>query len=64
MTTRKTIQIPVKLLYYLRNNVQKEYRRHHPDMKMIKLSDAKLFYETVKFYVKNTTFQLDEEDEL
>jgi phage terminase small subunit len=64
MTTNKTISVPVKLIDYLRKNAQSEYRRHHPEMKMIKLSDPKMLYEVLKFYCKNTPFELEDDDGL
>jgi uncharacterized pyridoxamine 5'-phosphate oxidase family protein len=46
------VRISLRNLEKLRNDVKKEYLRHHPEMQNIYLSDDKMFYELIEFYLR------------
>jgi hypothetical protein len=58
MTTHKTIVISFETYSLIRNNLEKEYRRHHKELDRIPLSIEKLMYEAIRFYCNNTPYEV------
>lgn len=59
MTIHKCIILSENTYRMIRENLEKEYRRHHPEMDRIPLSCEKLIYESIRFYCDNTPFAID-----
>ena len=59
MASHKTIVISLETYQLIRNNLEKEYRRHHPEHDRIPLSIEKLIYESIKFYCNKTPFEVE-----
>jgi hypothetical protein len=58
MTSHKTIILRKETYDLIRDNVEREYRRHHPELDHIPLSIEKLEYEMIKYYCLNTPFDI------